>query len=275
METIKKDTVSIITIVLNGEKYIEETIISVLNQENVKIEYIVIDGGSKDNTLQKIKKYENKIDILISEQDHGIYDAINKGINLASGSLIGLIHCGDFYAKNAVSLAYNEYIKTNAEIIYGDITTIEVVANYTTNFTKSANHFNLRKEFSIFHPATFVSNNCYKTRGVYDSSYKIAADYDLFLKYFIEGISFSHIPIPLAFFRLGGLSGKNFSILVKENIRIKVKFIGYKEAIRFAITSTFIQMILSLRNIFIISIIGNNNFSKLKLHYHRKFLRQK
>ena len=92
--------ISIITIVLNGEEYIEETIKSVLNQSEIDIQYIIIDGGSTDETINIINKYDSNIDILISEKDNGIYDAINKGVGLCKYSYVGIIHSGDTYNDN-------------------------------------------------------------------------------------------------------------------------------------------------------------------------------
>lgn len=271
MNTITKDRVSIITIVLNGEKYIEQTILSVLNQENVKIEYIVIDGGSKDSTLQIIEKYKSSIHIFLSEPDNGIYDALNKGIKLATGSLIGIIHCGDFYSPNAVSLAFNEYLKTGADIIYGNMTIIEKIASHTYNITKTANHLKLGNQMSIFHPASFISHECYDKYGIYDTKYKITADYELFLRYFEAGLSFAYINYPLAFFRIGGVSGTNIKTLLEENILIRKEHMGQLKALKFALSSISINAYKSFRKIIILSIIGNNNFNKLKNLYRHPF----
>lgn len=97
-----KPLVSIITVVLNGEKYLEETILSVLNQTYDNVEYIIIDGGSTDGTLDIIKKYEHAIDYWVSERDRGIYDTMNKGITVASGEWIELLNAGDFYESGAI-----------------------------------------------------------------------------------------------------------------------------------------------------------------------------
>ncbi len=105
--------ISIITIVFNGKSQIEQTIKSVIEQDDVEIEYIVIDGGSTDGTVEIIKSYIQYINYFVSEPDGGIYQAINKGISLASQPLVGLIHCGDFYRKNVLKTVYNEFINKN------------------------------------------------------------------------------------------------------------------------------------------------------------------
>ena len=113
--------VSVVTIVRNGEYEIEETIKSVLKQNYKHIEYIIIDGNSTDNTMNIINRYKNNISYIVSEADFGIFDAINKGVQIASGDLIGLIHSGDSYEPNTIKIVAETFIKTNADIIYGDI----------------------------------------------------------------------------------------------------------------------------------------------------------
>ena len=177
-----KNGLSIITIVLNGEKYIEETINSVLSQKNIDLEYIIIDGGSTDKTLSKISKYKNKINLLISEPDEGIYYAMNKGISLASYDLVGIINCGDFYESNILSLVYDKFCLTSADVIYGDIKIIDQFKQrqYITIHRLKAKHNRLKNKMSIFHPATFVKRECYIQNKFYNTDYKLAADYDFF-----------------------------------------------------------------------------------------------
>ena len=113
--------VTIITVVLNGEKYVEQTFKSVFNQTYLNIEYIVIDGCSKDNTIDIIKKYDNQIDYWQSGSDNGIYFAMNKGIELANGELIGILNADDYYNEYTVKLIVESYLKTNVDVFHGDI----------------------------------------------------------------------------------------------------------------------------------------------------------
>lgn len=118
-----KPLISVITVVLNGEKYLEETILSVLSQTYDNVEYIIIDGGSTDGTLDIIKKYEHAIDYWVSEKDKGIYDAMNKGINVASGEWLNFMNAGDRFAENNIlKLIYFEYFQNNSHVdfIYSD-----------------------------------------------------------------------------------------------------------------------------------------------------------
>ena len=116
-----KPVISIVTVVRNCENTIEDTIINLINQEYPNIEYIVIDGGSTDGTLKKIRKYEKSIDYWISEPDGGIYDAMNKGIDLATGEWVNFMNAGDYFFNNStINLIVSEIRKQNFDIIYGD-----------------------------------------------------------------------------------------------------------------------------------------------------------
>ncbi len=122
MEDQDKPLVSIITVCLNSEKTIEQTIQSVINQTYPNIEYIIIDGKSTDRTLEIIDKYKGKISILVSESDEGIYDAMNKGLKLATGELIGIINSDDWYESDAVETIVNSFLADrNVQVIYGNM----------------------------------------------------------------------------------------------------------------------------------------------------------
>jgi glycosyltransferase involved in cell wall biosynthesis len=228
----RKNILSIITIVRNGVDQIEETIKSVIFQKDVNLQYIIIDGDSTDGTLDKILKYRENIDIIISEPDNGIYDAINKGIIHAEGVLIGLIHCGDRYNDGALELVYSKYMEFQKDIIYGDISILEQNDKNEILRYESANHFLLKRKMSIFHPSTFISRKCYLEIGLYNLNYKIAADYDFLLRCFISGLTFEHIAVRLATFRSGGISSNNAVKLIKENFNIWRYNIGIFYAIR-------------------------------------------
>lgn len=256
--------VSIVTIVFNGEMHIEQTINSVLAQKYAPIEYIVIDGSSTDGTLQKIEKYKNRIDHFISEPDDGIYHAINKGISLARGDLIGLIHCGDYYEPNAVSDAVDSFLNTGADIIYGDLKIIEEAGEESIIRFVQGDHNNLKKRMSILHPATFVSRKCYLQHGLYDTKYRSAADYDFFLKLFLLNIGFHHVDKVLASFRTGGTSGFNFKLATQENFAIRQQHLGCFCAIRYAMCRYISHYYTTVRKCIVEKCIGRNNYFKLK-----------
>lgn len=267
--SIDEGLVSIITIVLNGEKYIEQTILSVLSERRINIEYIIIDGGSTDSTLNIIEKYKENIDVIVSEGDDGIYYAINKGISLANGELIGIIHCGDYYLPNAIFDCYKTYVNSKADIIYGNIMIIE--ENDLIEFTSKAipNHLYLGLRMSIFHPSTFVTKKCYEVNELYDTSFKVAADYALFLKNFLAGVNFQYINVEVAAFRAGGLSSSNSRIHLRELLLIQSHYLGRSKAVyniskRFLISNYF-----QLRQQLIRLLIGQANFDKLKFRQNK------
>lgn len=262
--------ISIVTIVLNQKELIEQTIKSVIGQVDVNIEYIVIDGGSTDGTIEIIESYRQHITHFVSESDGGIYFAINKGISLASQPLIGLIHCGDFYKPNVLKTVYDEFLKSKADIIYGNIEIIEQVGDHEISYFPIANHNLLKERMSIFHPSTFISLKAYKSFGLYDINYRLAADYDLLLRLFLGGCNFFYLPEIIAVFRAGGLSAKNINLSLKENFSIRSKYIGKWSAYRFYIKTLGTHFVLSTRKYLIITIIGENNFNKIKNLKYRK-----
>ncbi|OGC08487.1 hypothetical protein A2230_08200 [candidate division WOR-1 bacterium RIFOXYA2_FULL_36_21] len=183
----KPPFVSIITVVLNGEKYFEETIQSVINQNYPNIEYIIIDGGSTDSTLDIIKKYEKNIDYWVSEPDHGLYDAINKGISVAKGEIIASLHSDDLYFyNNVVKRVVDEFMKDNELYwVYGDFCSIDEnskikniyrIPNYNWKMLLFSNYC------YIPHPTTFFRKEVFNQVGHLDDRYKLSADYDFFLR---------------------------------------------------------------------------------------------
>lgn len=271
VENINKthNLISIITIVRNGVEEIEQTIKSVLNQKNVNLEYIIIDGESKDGTLDIIERYKERINILISEPDNGIYDAINKGIKLASGELIGLIHCGDSYKSDVLKLCYKKYLISKNDIFYGDINILDETDGVVFKRKAQANHRFLKKRMSIFHPATFVSKSCYSKNGLYNINYKIAADYDFMLRNFLAGSKFEYLPISLAIFRSGGASGDIIKS-TSELFLIWKQHIGGLNAFKKTILRLVNYYFFYLRKKITMFIIGKSNYNKLKIKNHKK-----
>jgi glycosyltransferase involved in cell wall biosynthesis len=234
-----KPLISIVTVVYNGSMYIEETINSVLNQTYDNIEYIIIDGGSTDQTLNIIQKYEEYIDYYLSEADNGISDAFNKGIKKCCGSYIGLLNAGDYYEKDAVMHIVNA-IKDNADIIYGDI-------YYPEKQHISYGNYKFEKQIKYFmprlnHPTAFVSSNTYKKVGFYKTNLKIAMDYDFFKRAYELGVKFLYLNHIITNMRLDGVSNtktkrKIFEVLKISNnpiytvYYILLEYIKYKNKI--------------------------------------------
>lgn len=168
--------ISIVTVVYNGAQIIEETIISVVNQTYQNIEYIIIDGGSFDGTQEIIKKYEEKISYWISEKDNGIYHAMNKGIEVASGNYIIFMNAGDqFYEKETISHVFKETI--NYDLIYGN-TLLNTDGKKSLSRAKSFEKINYGMPFC--HQSVFVKQELMKQYN-FSLNYKLASDYNFFL----------------------------------------------------------------------------------------------
>jgi glycosyltransferase involved in cell wall biosynthesis len=213
---------SIITVVLNGEKYLEETILSVLNQNFSNYEYIIIDGGSIDNSINIIKKYENKIDYWVSETDKGLYDAFNKGMTLSRGKFIGIINSDDIYTPHALRIVSN-YISNNDKIdfIFGSVNKHwGVLSGYNPKKIFYSWGF-----YTSHSTGFFIKNESANKVGFYNLKYKYHADYDYFYRMIVKlkmkGIATLKNEL-IGIFRRGGFSSRiSFWKLLKEEILIR------------------------------------------------------
>lgn len=199
--------VSIITVVFNGVKTLEQTIQSVINQTYKNIEYIIIDGGSTDGTLDIIKKYEDKISFWISEKDKGLYDAMNKGISFAKGEIIGMINSDDWYEANAVELIVQAYGKNpDKKIFHGDRFDVkEDGSRKIRKFHPSKTKF-MYYGMTYNHPSMFVKKEVYQQR-LYSNEMKSLSDYEFVLYWFLRQPNwFYNIPLPFVNYRLDGIS---------------------------------------------------------------------
>lgn len=254
--------ISIITVVFNGEKYIEDTIKSVINQTYKNIEYIIIDGGSTDGTLDIIKKYESKIAFWLSEPDNGIYDAMNKGLRKAKGYYAGLINSDDFYEPDAVQVIVNEiYNMPDVDILFGNINIINPYLNEKKLQTYKKGQ-KLEKSFSIWHPSVFVRKSVYETYGYFDLSYSLAADYELLLRFYKNKCKFRYINKTISNFREGGVSFYNKN-LIYERYRIMQTHTSKLNAYYFL---TKDKIVYTLQKIFK-GILGNKNYHNIRYKF--------
>lgn len=206
----KKPLVSIITVVFNGEKYLEQTIQSVINQSYTPIEYIIIDGGSTDGSIGIIKKYSKYIHTWISEPDKGLYDAMNKGIGLATGDLIGMINSDDWYEENTVEIVVNAFLHNPGKHIFHadryDIS--DGKGKVLRKFNPSV--FKLKYYGMTYnHPTMFITPQEYKNHK-YNPNLKSLSDYLFVLEAIQDNPDkFFYIPQPFVNYRLGGISAIN------------------------------------------------------------------
>jgi glycosyltransferase involved in cell wall biosynthesis len=207
--------ITIVTVCFNSAVTIRDTIESVLGQDYMDIEYIIIDGGSTDGTMQIISAYKPRIAKIISEPDKGIYDAMNKGIELATGELIGILNSDDFYASSGVvSTIVNTYVQTRADIVFGDL--IYVASEDTTRVLREYNAVNFRPWMLRFgwmppHTATFIKRSIYEDFGLYAMGYKTAADYELFVRLLLlKRINYFYIKKTIVLMRMGGATSSGW-----------------------------------------------------------------
>jgi glycosyltransferase len=218
--------ISIITVVYNNKHTIINAIESVLSQTYKNIEYIVIDGASNDGTVELLNLYATKINIIVSEPDLGIYDAMNKGISIATGDVIGILNSDDVYANEFVLQKIFESFQLNntAEVLYGNLVYVKkndinkivrtwISIPYYSNFFEDGN--------VPPHPSFFVKKSIYNKIGFFDINYKLAADYEMMFRilkvYNFESFYLNELIVKM---RLGGASNNNYLNIMKGNIEI-------------------------------------------------------
>jgi len=203
--------VSIVTVCFNSEKTIRDTIESVLSQDYPDIEYILVDGASRDGTMDVIREFKNRIDIIISEPDKGIYDAMNKGIRASSGDVVGLLNSDDFYVDETCVRQLIERMEAEgkdtafADLVMVDpIDTDRVVRYYDSSTFHPAR---LRYGWMPAHPTFMVRRALYETYGGFSLDYRIAADFEMIARLlYTAGASYSYLPRVVVKMRAGGAS---------------------------------------------------------------------
>lgn len=223
MVEIKENLISVITVCYNAANNLEETMLSVLNQTYSNIEYIIIDGGSGDGTVDIIKKYADRLAYWVSESDSGIYDAMNKGISKANGNWLNFMNAGDMFINNGVlSKCFESNFYDNVDVLYGDVV-------YKYKFGKrtveAGNIQQIINHMVFSHQSTFVRKQIMKDG--FNLQWRLAADYNFLLGCFLEGRKFVHVSIPMSLVELdNGATHDNFSQSRKEVLDIHRQF-GY------------------------------------------------
>lgn len=211
--------VSIITVCYNADALLEKTIKSVLEQTFQNIEYIIIDGGSTDSTLKIIDKYRQEIDVVVSEKDNGIYDAMNKGIQQATGEWINFKNAGDrFISPSALEIFFSEPVKESVGIVHGDC----LYENDWGYITVKPGSESSGHGIPVLHPSTFVRTSLHK-QILFDTSFKSSGDFDFITRCRKLNVNFEYRPLTVCSFITGGFATQNRLLTFKEDCRILEK----------------------------------------------------
>jgi len=212
--------VSVITVVRNRAIVIEQCILSILNQTYSNIEYIVIDGASTDETLEIIEKYKEAIDYYVSEADDGIYDAMNKGLSLATGEYIIFLNSDDWYDRNAIAELVKTASRESADVVHADALAVSNSGFIVRKLTGWLDDSLYLSVMPLRHETMLVNKNIYNKFGGYDSSFKIIADYEFVIRLYNGCCKFIHLSSPLLFFRMTGISNINNTERLMERKRL-------------------------------------------------------
>ena len=217
--------ISLITVCYNSSQTIRDTIESVLSQKYTDIEYIVIDGGSTDTTLAILDEYRGQVSKLVSEADQGIYDAMNKGIGIATGDVIGIVNSddvlfdGDVISKIAMAFQQNR----ECEVVYSNLVYVKRDNLDVVTRTVTAPSFGLWKVrfgFIMPHPSFYARRELFSRLGNYKLDYRVAADFELMTRFLLSGIRFSRLPITAVKMREGGISSSGLWWRIHQNFEI-------------------------------------------------------
>lgn len=215
--------VSIVTVCFNSANTIRDAISSVISQSYPNIEYIIVDGGSTDGTLDILRAHSSHLSCWISEPDNGTYDAMNKGIHLASGDVIAILNSDDFYVHSEViAQVVSHFQRTNADSVYGDLqyvakdNTEKVVRCWTSGIYQRRNFL---YGWMPPHPAFFVRRSVYKSLGCFDTRLRTSADYELMLRFLYRyKISTDYLPELMVRMRTGGASNSSWVKRIEANL---------------------------------------------------------
>ena len=234
--------ITVITVCLNAEKTIKDTISSIIEQDYEDIEYIVVDGKSTDGTLSVFEKYKKNINVLISEKDSGIYDAMNKGVKLATGEFVYFLNSDDrFYDKSVLSdIAKIASTNPNTDYFYGGVVCKNLFGGKSMNiFLKKISRFSFKCGQNIKHQSIFVRRKLFNNFGQFNTEYKVSADYEWQCRLIAAGCHGLFVNRLIAYYNQEGYSSKGTWFQYKEKIGIINKHFGFFFSTYFLIESIF------------------------------------
>ncbi|MBL4676298.1 MAG: glycosyltransferase [Mucilaginibacter sp.] len=217
-QNLEYPKISVITVCYNAVSTIERCIKSVIAQRYPNLEYIIIDGGSNDGTLEVLSHYRDQISVLVSEKDKGIYDAMNKGIRLSTGGIIGVLNADDFFADEKIlTLVYETFEKHHPYIVYGDLDYLDGTGK-TLRKWRSGDYKKGKFNFGWMppHPTFYCKRELFDKLGDYSLAYGSAADYELMARFIhLNGASVRYIPVVMVKMMVGGVSNRSIGNRVK------------------------------------------------------------
>ena len=249
----KLPILTIITVVWNAEDSIEDTILSVVNQDYSNIEYIIIDGCSSDNTLEIISRYEDKIRKWISEPDNGIYDAMNRGISLAKGDWVNFMNAGDrFHDNQTCSMIADHVNSKDCDAVYGDYIAIDNEQK-SQKIIKAKSLNKLKRGMVFSHQSVFIKRNLLEDFP-FDLGFRISADYNQILKLYLNKRTFCYLPSIISYTSIDGLSYSNIKTTI-EKIRIIRSINPWSIGLVFSFAEYFVAILRKLLGEKLVNII--------------------
>jgi glycosyltransferase involved in cell wall biosynthesis len=217
--------VSIVTVAYNAAKTIGDTIASVASQTYGDVEYIVVDGGSTDGTMDIVKQHRDKIAKFVSESDNGIYDAMNKGLGLATGDIVGFLNADDMYVgRGVIDRVVDAFLEPSVQACYGDLVYVDAVdTEAVVRYWKSNEYRSglFARGWVPAHPTFFARRGVYEKWGRFDLRFKLAADFEIMARFLSKfGVKARYVPEVLVKMRMGGATNRTISNIVKQNIEI-------------------------------------------------------
>jgi glycosyltransferase involved in cell wall biosynthesis len=215
---LKKPLISVVTVVRNGDRYIEDSILSVISQKSELYEYIIIDGNSNDRTIEIINRYIKKIDYFESSTDNGIFDAMNKGAAKANGCYLYFLNSDDYLMEGIFEKIDNFFSKLRSfpNIVYGNIIKVDGLDEFKCITPFEIKHSHQFYNLPIHHPGTIMRSDLFFKLKGFNTTYKYSADFDLFLRAFKDGNSFIKFNTFFSFMRAGGIGTVNLNKSLEE-----------------------------------------------------------